>query len=57
MPADKLLCDPEATAEFCDVIRGANSELAETTNAVIAKRLLQLRKLGQDRGGLPRLGK
>jgi len=57
VPADQLLCSPSELATFCDLIRGTSEELSSLGNETIARRLLQLRKLGQPRGGLPRLKK
>jgi hypothetical protein len=49
---DDLLCDPDAAREFADA---ANAELGESLPASeILRRLMALRKLGEERGGLPR---
>jgi len=55
VPADQIVADPELNAEFrARVNRQLPLELRVDT-AAFNKRLLNLRRLGQAKGGLPRL--
>lgn len=55
VPADRIPSDPEKSVEF---LRRVNSRLPEDdhfSQADLNRRLLNLRRKGQDKGGLPRI--
>jgi hypothetical protein len=55
VPADELVRTPELAMAFCECVRRQDSGLETVSNDVITRRLIQLRKRGESRGGLPRI--
>ena len=55
VPADQIVSDPELAASFQQVVRDKLPEAQRVDLATMNKRLLNLRRRGQGKGGLPRL--
>ena len=54
-PADKIVADPEVSAEFTNKVNSHLPAAGRVNPATVNWRLLTLRKRGEDKGGLPRL--
>jgi len=52
--ADAIVSSPDRSAEFADQVNSRLSEDEQCAVEAINKRLLTLRKRGEDKGGLPR---
>lgn len=55
VPADQIVADPQLSSSFCDAVNRHMGTLAAVDQATLNKRLLNLRRRGEDKGGLPRL--
>ena len=54
LPPDQIVCKPDAAAQFAGLVNARLPKGQQTDIATINKRLLNLRRRGQDKGGLPR---
>lgn len=54
-PADKIIADPNVSAEFTSRVNSKLSADQRVDTATVNRRLLTLRKRGEEKGGLPRL--
>jgi hypothetical protein len=54
-PADRIVADPAIGEQFAGQVNNLAAEGQPATLAEINKRLLNLRRRGEDQGGLPRL--
>ena len=54
-PADQIVSDPEISGRFADAVNGRLPAKNQEDLTAINKRLLNLRRRGEDNGGLPRL--
>ena len=54
LPPDQIVCQPGASADFTNLVNARLPEGEQTDVATVNKRLLNLRRRGQDKGGLPR---
>ena len=54
-PADQIAADPEVSTEFTNKVNSHLSAAGRVDLVTVNKRLLTLRKRGEDKGGLPRL--
>lgn len=55
MPVDQILRNPIRAQQFCEEVRREDKELNNLDDETILSRVLNLRKIGEDKGGLPRL--
>jgi len=55
VPADQITADPTLAAEFTELVNAALDTTEPVDTAKVNRRMLNLRKRGQDKGGLPRL--
>ncbi len=56
-PADEIVRQPHLSSSFCAAVKASSGEFALIEDEEITKRLIQLRKRGADKGGLPRIRK
>ncbi len=54
LPPDQIVCDPQAAEELARRVNALLVPAQEQGVGVISRRLLNLRRRGQDNGGLPR---
>ncbi len=54
-PVDQLVSDPAMAEEFAELVRADFSSDGEIDIRTVNRRLLTLRKRGEEKGGLPRL--
>jgi hypothetical protein len=54
-PADQIVADPAVSQKLADKVNSFLPGEAKATLAEINKRVLNLRRRGEDKGGLPRL--
>jgi len=55
VPADRIVADPHVGAQFLDLVNGGIPTSHHLTHPACMTRLLNLRRLGEGKGGLPRL--
>lgn len=55
IPADNIVADPKVSAEFTRKVNSRLPNADQVDSATVNRRLLNLRKRGEDKGGLPRL--
>jgi hypothetical protein len=55
IPADQNVADPQVSAQFHDAVMDRLPDELHVDQATLNKRLLNLRRRGEDKGGLPRL--
>ena len=56
LPADRIIADPATAARFADAVNSSLPQGHRFDIPALNQRLLTLRKRGEARGGLPRLG-
>jgi len=54
-PADQIVTDPQLAAKFSQAVNSQLPRGQQVDQATLNKRLLNLRRRGEDKGGLPRL--
>jgi hypothetical protein len=54
LPPDQIVCTPDASTRFASLVNARRPENQRLDVERINKRLLNLRRKGQDKGGLPR---
>jgi len=54
-PADQIVADPDLAGQFGDAVNGRLPREDQVDLATLNKRLLNLRRRGEEKGGLPRL--
>jgi hypothetical protein len=55
IPADRIVVDPQLAAGFREAVNARLPKELQVDQAVLNKRLLNLRRRGEANGGLPRL--
>jgi hypothetical protein len=55
VPADHLVADPQLAADFRNAVNRHLPATDQVDQATLGKRLLNLRRRGEDKGGLPRI--
>lgn len=55
VPADQVVADPELAGRFLAEVNGRLSDDLHLDQKAFNKRLINLRRKGEDNGGLPRL--
>jgi len=54
-PADAIVADPALASAFAKEVNAASGAEPPSSIASVSKRLLNLRRKGEEKGGLPRL--
>jgi hypothetical protein len=54
LPPDQIVCAPAASERFASLVNPRLPYGQQVTVEIVSKRLLNLRRKGQDKGGLPR---
>lgn len=54
LPPDQIVCQPDVAEQFASLVNSRLPKDKRVDVGTISKRLLSLRKRGQDKGGLPR---
>jgi hypothetical protein len=54
-PADQIVADPDLATSFGQEVNAQLSRAQQVDQATLNKRLLNLRRRGEEKGGLPRL--
>jgi hypothetical protein len=57
IPADRVVVDPQLAARFCEAVNGRLATESQVDPTTLNQRLLNLRRRGKARGGLPRLAR
>jgi hypothetical protein len=55
IPADRIVAEPQVAVRFCEAVNRRLPEELQVDQAMLNKRLLNLRRRGEAKGGLPRL--